>query len=53
MWKWSFSISDSRNVRDLILDAMESIHQNKRYKESWFTSINFVVPPTDTQPTNG
>lgn len=53
LWKWSLSISDSRSVRDSILDAMENIHQNKRYKENWFNSIDFVLPPSDIQPSKG
>ena len=41
---WDLAISDTRNVRDAIQEALLTIHGNIRYKQNWHNEISFVKP---------
>lgn len=41
---WDLAISDTRNVRDQIQEAMLTIHGNIRYKQNWHNEISFIKP---------
>jgi len=41
---WDLAISDTRNVRDAIQEALLTIHGNIRYKQNWHNEVNFIKP---------
>lgn len=45
--EWNLAISDTRNVRDTLQDAMLTIHQNIRYSQPWHASLTFIKPPAE------